>query len=62
MAGCICEFRVCFLNIPETHPGHAQTSTIANIYSHVIMTADEKAAEVIVDECVVRKTMNIDGA
>jgi integrase len=27
--------------------GHAQTSTTANIYSHVIRTADEKAAEVM---------------
>ncbi len=29
--------------------GHAQTSTTANIYSHAIRTADEKAAEVLVD-------------
>lgn len=62
MAGCICEFRVCFLNIPETNSGHAQTSTTTNIYSHVIRTADEKAAEVIVDAFVVKKTMNIDDA
>jgi len=27
--------------------GHAQTSTTANIYSHAIRTADEKAAEVL---------------
>jgi integrase len=29
--------------------GHAQTSTTTNIYSHAIRTADEKAAEVLVD-------------
>jgi len=30
--------------------GHAQTSTTANIYSHAIRSADEKAAEVL--ECI----------
>jgi len=29
--------------------GHAQTSTTSNIYSHAIRTADEKAAEVLVN-------------
>ncbi len=31
--------------------GHAQTSTTANIYSHAIRTADEKAADVLEGIC-----------